>query len=250
MKEKELPWCILENVASNKERFIDMLIDEKDKDLKEYIRVPSEMLSRQMQILCSCMGYDCFRMYNSETKMWVTMLDRQKTRNEECMYDIVVEKQHTTSLMFDLEVEKVHEFYGGGFINHNCQGMSIDKAIVSTKNIFAPGQAYVALSRIRSLEGLSLEDFNTNCIRTHPKVIYYYKNGYVPKKLIYPSLPQGEIPKNNSKSSSLPSKTTSPPNKKRKREDNLKGKNQNRKNSDSDSVTITPIPRKTNIKLF
>ncbi|MBK9537039.1 MAG: AAA family ATPase [Flavobacteriales bacterium] len=39
---------------------------------------------------------------------------------------------------------------------HKSQGLTFDKAIIDVGNAFAPGQVYVALSRLRSLKGLTL----------------------------------------------------------------------------------------------
>ena len=39
---------------------------------------------------------------------------------------------------------------------HKSQGLTFDKAIIDVGNAFAPGQVYVALSRLRSLNGLTL----------------------------------------------------------------------------------------------
>ncbi|AVK75922.1 helicase [Pandoravirus neocaledonia] len=69
---------------------------------------------------------------------------------------------------------------------HKCQGMSLDRAVISMAGIFDCGQAYVALSRIRSLDGLSLDDFDPRAVRVHPKVLHFYRNGFRPARSIPP----------------------------------------------------------------
>ena len=44
------------------------------------------------------------------------------------------------------------------------------------KSIFEYGQAYVVLSRIKSLEGLSLIDIDYTKIKANPKVIKFYES--------------------------------------------------------------------------
>ena len=58
---------------------------------------------------------------------------------------------------------------------HKCQGMTLDRVRLHLGSIFEYGQAYVALSRIRSLDSLSIKDtFPQSVIRAHPKAIRFY----------------------------------------------------------------------------
>ncbi len=58
---------------------------------------------------------------------------------------------------------------------HASQGSSLDSALVDIgSGIFEFGQAYVALSRCRSLEALYVYDFDPTAFRVHPKVREFY----------------------------------------------------------------------------
>ena len=59
---------------------------------------------------------------------------------------------------------------------HKSQGMSLDRASINLSHVFEYGQAYVALSRVRSLEGLQLIGLiDTNRqIKAHPRVKLFY----------------------------------------------------------------------------
>lgn len=54
---------------------------------------------------------------------------------------------------------------------HKSQGMSLDAASVDLTRAFEHGQGYVAISRVRSLEGLHLEGMNEKTFSMHPKVV-------------------------------------------------------------------------------
>jgi ATP-dependent DNA helicase PIF1 len=59
---------------------------------------------------------------------------------------------------------------------HKSQGCSLDYAEIDLAGVFEYGQAYVALSRVKSLEGLSIIDVDYDCIEAHPKATAYYES--------------------------------------------------------------------------
>ena len=63
-----------------------------------------------------------------------------------------------------------------GITIHKAQGITLNSAIIDIGNeIFESGQMYVALSRIKSLEGLYLQNFAINKLKINNKVIDFYK---------------------------------------------------------------------------
>lgn len=56
---------------------------------------------------------------------------------------------------------------------HKSQGMSLDNAEIDLRNTFSYGMGYVALSRVRTLEGISLVGFNRDSLRVDPKVLEF-----------------------------------------------------------------------------
>jgi ATP-dependent DNA helicase PIF1 len=58
---------------------------------------------------------------------------------------------------------------------HKSQGMSLDSALIDIgSSVFEYGQAYVALSRVRSLEGLYIHRLQSKAVVCHPKVKAFY----------------------------------------------------------------------------
>lgn len=58
---------------------------------------------------------------------------------------------------------------------HKSQGMSLDAAEIDLSRSFTPGMGYVALSRVRSLEGVYLGGINQMALAMHPQ-IYTFDN--------------------------------------------------------------------------
>lgn len=60
---------------------------------------------------------------------------------------------------------------------HKSQGLTFEKAILDVSNVFAPGQAYVAFSRLKSLDGLILtESLRLNGMTNDETVVHFQQN--------------------------------------------------------------------------
>ena len=59
---------------------------------------------------------------------------------------------------------------------HKCQGATLDSALIDIgPSTFEVGQAYVALSRVKSLDSLYVYDWDPRAFKAHPKVCAYYE---------------------------------------------------------------------------
>lgn len=62
----------------------------------------------------------------------------------------------------------------GSLSIHKSQGQTLPKVKVDLRRVFEKGQAYVALSRAVSREGLQVLNFDKSRIKAHQKVIDFY----------------------------------------------------------------------------
>lgn len=76
-----------------------------------------------------------------------------------------------------LSIQQIPLILSWAITIHKSQGVTLDSAVIDVgRNIFEYGQTYVALSRVKSLEGLYLTSFNANKIMANPKVKVFYEN--------------------------------------------------------------------------
>ncbi|HVU53498.1 MAG TPA: helix-turn-helix domain-containing protein [Puia sp.] len=101
--------------------------------------------------------------------------------------ELILEKETWKNIryQYDREKDKIEEEELGAFSQypirlawaitiHKSQGLTFDKAVIDAGQSFAPGQVYVALSRLRSIEGLVLQSrIHPASISTDPRVVDY-----------------------------------------------------------------------------
>lgn len=78
---------------------------------------------------------------------------------------------------------------------HKSQGMTLDSAIISAQAIFTDGQCYVCLSRVRSMDGLYLESFDSEIVSASDKALEFYGlpgNLRGPAAELHSNMPKGD----------------------------------------------------------
>ena len=90
---------------------------------------------------------------------------------------IIEEYQWKSDIIPDLYISQIPLILSWAITIHKSQGITLDSAIIDAgDNIFECGQIYVAFSRVKTLDGLFLANFNHKKIKTNKKVTDYYEN--------------------------------------------------------------------------
>jgi len=120
--------------------------------------------------------------------------------------ELILEKEIWKNIRYnyDKEKDRVEEEELGSFSQypirlawaitiHKSQGLTFEKAVIDAGASFAPGQVYVALSRLTSLRGLVLRSrISPYSISTDPRVVAYTENR-LPDDIVEQQLEQEQL---------------------------------------------------------
>ena len=95
-----------------------------------------------------------------EQNIWTIEKTDPKTKEVEVLASLV---QYPVKLAYAITV-------------HKSQGMSIDYMEADLAKCFAAGQAYVALSRARTLAGLRVKNFFPSAVKTNQHCVNFYRS--------------------------------------------------------------------------
>ena len=96
-------------------------------------------------------------------------------------------------IFYQVQREQFPVAFTWSFTIHKYQGQTVDKVVVDlnckAKQSFQPGQAYVALSRVRSQERLLLKNFDPSCLRVNKRAVTELRRFRTEALLEYSPLP-------------------------------------------------------------
>lgn len=106
----------------------------------------------------------------------VRLLDGREIKVEKILQRFPAGKNHEIRrLQYPLK-------YGWACTTHACQGYTLELALLDIgSSIFSNSQAYVALSRVRSLQSLYILNFDETRIRANSRALDFYATKSIPK---------------------------------------------------------------------
>jgi hypothetical protein len=116
--------------------------------------------------------------YHNGTRCIVTGFDKSeaawpivKTYEGQTITAYPVEWNYKDNQIIRATITQVPLRLASAITIHKSQGMTLDAAEIDLGDAFEPGMGYVALSRVRSLQGLKLMNLNHMALQVHPDIL-------------------------------------------------------------------------------
>ena len=82
--------------------------------------------------------------------------------------------QEKREIKIEAEMSQIPLILAWAITIHKSQGMTLDKIKCDLSKVFADGQIYVAISRVKSLKGLYIDGLDFNKIRANQTIVEFY----------------------------------------------------------------------------
>lgn len=79
------------------------------------------------------------------------------------------------TIKVEASIEQIPLILSWAMTIHKSQGMTLDKIKCNLANVFSEGQIYVALSRVKTLDGLFINNIDFNKISSNDDIVNFYK---------------------------------------------------------------------------
>jgi ATP-dependent DNA helicase PIF1 len=171
-----------DNLSSLEKLKLDLMSDgEKDNEytfIKESTLSEENLTLKKGAYVMSIANLDMnFGIANGSTGMVVDFTKENLPIVQFDKHKIVIgKKEWKSENVPGISMFQIPLILAWGITIHKAQGLTLEKAIVDIgKDIFEAGQMYVALSRLKSLDGVFLKEFDINNLKINKNVLDYYK---------------------------------------------------------------------------
>lgn len=188
INNKEINSLIKTGVESHCYNSADTQVDKKTGDTKELNRVEAELLdnaSSAVSSLTLCIGAQVMLIKNLDMEKGlvngsrgvITKLEPLPTVVFDNGEEVLIERTtfEVDSGKYIMKRLQYPLILAWALTIHKCQGSTLTNVVTDLSKVFCNAQAYVTLSRVRSLEGLFLLGINFSRIKCNPKVKKYYE---------------------------------------------------------------------------
>ena len=154
---------------------------EIEKEMEQLIslyQIPNELNFKRGTIIMSTSNIDIENGICNGSQGTITHINKNsiKIMFFNGVEKIIERKVYQSEEFPTISISQFPLCYAWAMTIHKIQGTTLDCAEIDIgRHIFTYGQSYVALSRLKSLEGLYLKQFSKENIQVHPKVSSFYQ---------------------------------------------------------------------------
>jgi ATP-dependent DNA helicase PIF1 len=172
----------LENLRAPAQRFETIYSgDSKSVEtLKKYAPVPESLILKEGALVMLRQNDPQGRWVNGSTghiqkihpgRLQITLLNGRNIDIEKASFSLMSAEGETVAAAVNYPVT-----LAWASTIHKAQGATLDRMAVNLSQLWEPGQAYVALSRLTSGHELCIESWEARSIRVDPNVVQFYSD--------------------------------------------------------------------------